>query len=66
MERIIFFCSFAAPKNIVYKRGKIMTEITETKSVYQSPYIEVLSFEAEGVLCMSGNIPDWELNDDIL
>ncbi len=43
-----------------------MTEMTETKSVYQSPGIEILSFEKEGVLCMSNNIPDWELNDDIL
>lgn len=43
-----------------------MAEITETKSVYQSPSIEVLNLEAEGVLCLSNNIPDWELNDDIL
>ena len=43
-----------------------MTEITETKSVYQSPYIEVLSFEAEGVLCMSNNIPNWDSNEDVL
>ena len=28
--------------------------------------IEILSFEAEGVLCMSNNIPDWGSNDDIL
>lgn len=44
----------------------MMTEITETKWVYQSPNIEILSFEAEGVLCMSNNIPDWGSNDDIL
>ena len=44
----------------------MMTEITKTKLLYQSPSVEILSFEAEGVLCMSNNIPDWELNDDIL
>ena len=43
-----------------------MIEIIEIKLVYQSPSIEVLNLEAEGVLCMSNNIPDWELNDDIL
>ena len=43
-----------------------MSEITDTKLVYQSPSIEVLILEAEGVLCMSNNIPDWETNDDIL
>ena len=43
-----------------------MTEVTEIKSVYQSPSIGTLSFEAEGVLCMSNIIPDWEPNDDIL
>ena len=43
-----------------------MTEITQTKLVYQSPDIEILSFEAEDVLCISNNIPDWESNDDIL
>lgn len=43
-----------------------MTEINETKSVYQSPSINILSFEAEGMLCGSFNIPNWENNDDIL
>ena len=36
------------------------------KTVYQSPGSEVLSLEAEGVLCMSNRIPDWESNDDVL
>ena len=43
-----------------------MTEVTEIKSVYQSPSIGTLTFEAEGVLCMSYKIPDWDLNEDIL
>ena len=43
-----------------------MIEIIETKAVYQSPCIEISSYETEGVLCMSPNIPDWDTNDDIL
>lgn len=43
-----------------------MTEIVETKVVYNSPSIKLLGFETEGMLCLSNNIPDWEENDDIL
>ena len=43
-----------------------MTVKVETKEVYQSPSIKLLSFETEGVLCISNNIPDWEENDDVL
>ena len=43
-----------------------MTEITETNSIYQSPRIEILSYDAEGVLCMSNNSPNWDSNEDVL
>lgn len=43
-----------------------MTKIVDSEGVYNSPTVQIIAFNAEGVLCISNNIPDWEENDDIL
>ena len=43
-----------------------MVEIVDSEGVYNSPTVQIIAFKAEGVLCISNNIPDWEENDDIL
>lgn len=43
-----------------------MTQIFEKERVYCSPEVQIIAFNAEGILCISNNISDWEENDDIL
>ena len=43
-----------------------MVEIGDTERVYYSPSMQIIALNAEGILCISNNIPDWEENEDVL
>lgn len=45
---------------------KQLFKVQETKEFYQTPAVEFLDLESEGIICASGDafIEDWEEDDD--
>ena len=45
---------------------KQLFKVQETKEFYQTPLIEFLDLESEGIICASGDgdIADWEDDED--